>query len=194
MHRKSSDLVVPCFCAVLESTSLSSIQVTENFVKDSKEIYSMNPRFTVLSRMAALSVMAILACTAFAQEQSTQRPMFKHPIPHFDDNATPATALQVWNGSFVYQNKTNKFVMVGTDPSATNVTTTVPVYIIPVKFGFVNGTKKYLFDPTKPIGTGLSAVQQTLASPIFQSSIDYVQGGTDIGTTQYEDAFQRGRS
>lgn len=152
----------------------------------------MNSRFTVLSRMAALSVMAILACTAFAQEQSTQRPMFKHPTPRFDDNATPATALQVWNGSFVYQSKTNKFVMVGTDPSATNVTTTVPVYIIPVKFGFTKNSKNYIFDPTKAIGSGLSAVNQTLASPIFQSSIDYVQGGTDIGTTQYEDAFQRG--
>jgi len=66
------------------------------------------------------------------------------------------------------------------------------VYIIPVKFGFTKGTTTKVFDPTKPIGSGDSAVNQTIASPIFQSSVDYVQGGTDIGTTQYEDAFQRG--
>jgi hypothetical protein len=42
------------------------------------------------------------------------------------------------------------------------------------------------------LSTGNTVIQQTVASPLFQSSIDYVQGGTDLGTTQYEDAFQRG--
>ena len=36
-----------------------------------------------------------------------------------------------------------------------------------------------------------SPVVETVESPIFQKSVDYVQGGTDIGTTQYVDAFQR---
>jgi hypothetical protein len=35
-------------------------------------------------------------------------------------------------------------------------------------------------------------VKNTLISPLFKKAIDYVQGGTDIGTTQYIDAFQRG--
>jgi hypothetical protein len=152
----------------------------------------MKQRFTALSSLAALLVVASLAGAAFAQEQSTQRPMFKHPTPHYDQNAVPTTPLVTWKGSFKYQGKTNNFVMVGTDPSATNTATTIPVYIIPVKFGFTKGTTTKVFDPTKAIGSGLSAVNQTLASPIFQSSIDYVQGGTDLGTTQYEDAWQRG--
>lgn len=152
----------------------------------------MKPRFTVLSRMAALSVLAILACTAFAQEQSTQRPMFKHPTPRFDQSAPPTTPLQTWNGSYTYAGVKTNFVMVGTDPSATNVTTTVPVFIIPMKLEFVSGTKTYLFDPTKATGNTLSPLNRTRVSPIFRSSIDYVQGGTDLGTTQYEDAFQRG--
>jgi len=37
---------------------------------------------------------------------------------------------------------------------------------------------------------GESVVQQTVESPIFQRRA-YVLGGTNIGTTQYEDAFQR---
>ncbi len=152
----------------------------------------MNRRFAALSLLAALLVVACATGTLSAQDESTQRPMFKHPTPRFDANAAPATPLTTWNGSFVYQGKTNKFVMVGTNPSSTNVTSMIPVYIIPLRFGFVKGTTKTIFDPTKPIGTGDSAVNQMLASPIFQSSIDYVQGGTDLGTTQYEDAWQRG--
>jgi hypothetical protein len=146
-------------------------------------------RLTALSLLAALTVVSALATTAFAQDQEqVHRPMFGHPVPQLDDRVPPTTALQTWNGTF----GTNHFVMVGTDPSATNTTTTVPVYIIPLKLEFTKGGKTTTFDPTKKIGTGLSAVQQTLASPIFKSTVDYVQGGTDVGTTQYEDAFQRG--
>jgi hypothetical protein len=144
-------------------------------------------RFTALSLLAALTVMAALATTAFAQDQQTHKPIMVHPLPQLDESVAPTTALQTWNGTF----GANHFVMVGTDPSSTNTTTTVPVYIIPLKMVFTKGTKKTIFDPNKKIGTGLSAVQQTVASPIFQSSINYVQGGTDVGTTQYEDAYQR---
>jgi hypothetical protein len=149
----------------------------------------MKARFTAL---CLLAVVAGIVTTAFAQEQSTQRPMFMHPRPQLDEVTTPATPLQTWHGTFTVGSAHNHFTMVGTDPSSTNVPTTVPVFIIPMKMVFTKGTTKTTFDPTKPIGSGLSAVQQTLASPIFQSSIDYVQGGTDIGKTQYEDAFQRG--
>jgi len=40
----------------------------------------MKQRFTALSSFAALLVVASLAAAAFAQEQSTQKPMFKHPL------------------------------------------------------------------------------------------------------------------
>jgi len=152
----------------------------------------MKQRFTALSLLLAMAGFVYLSTPVFAQEERVDRPMFKHPQPRLDDSIAPVTPLQTWNGTFVSGTTTNHFVMVGTDPSATNTTTTIPVYIIPLKLTFVNGTTKTTFDPTAPIGTGLSAVQQTLASPIFNNSIDYVQGGTDLGTTQFEDAFQRG--
>jgi hypothetical protein len=51
------------------------------------------------------------------------------------------------------------------------------------------------FDPTKPIqkafGTG-TAEGLTLASPISSNKVNYTVGGTNLGTTQYEDAVQRG--
>jgi hypothetical protein len=34
-------------------------------------------------------------------------------------------------------------------------------------------------------------IQNIVASPIFDSTTTYTQGGTNVGTTQYEDAFQR---
>jgi len=139
-----------------------------------------------------LTAFVLAACSAFAQDPSpTGRPMFMHPRPQFDDTAAPTTALQTWNGSFSYHG-TNNFVMVGTDPSSTNVTTTIPVYIIPLKIVYKKGTKSKTFDPNHVLSTGNTVIQQTVASPLFQSSIDYVQGGTDLGATQYEDAFQRG--
>jgi hypothetical protein len=148
-----------------------------------------------ISTLSALIVlgMAGIAGTASAQApQSGQKPMFAHPVPHFDATLPPATALTTWNGSFMYQGKTNNFVMVGTDPSSTDTTTTFPVFIIPVKMVFTSGTKKKAFDPRTVLPSGNTVIQQILDSPIFESSIDYVQGGTDLGMTQYEDAFQRG--
>lgn len=106
--------------------------------------------------------------------------------------APVAGGLPLWNGSFVGTvfgtTQTYNFTMVGTDPSATNTTTTVPVEIIPVEIRIGNQT----FTPMKAVsGDKESALDRTLASPIFQSNVDFNQGGTDIGTTQYEDAFQR---
>lgn len=148
-------------------------------------------RFTAIRLLSALAVTASLAISAFSQER-VDRPMFKHPTQHqFDNSVAPTTPLQTWDGTFDVSSTVNHFVMVGTNPATSNTTTTFPVYIIPLKMVFTNGSTKTVFDPEAPIGGGLSAVEQTLASPIFNSSIDYVQGGTDVGTTQYEDAFQR---
>src|SRR5258708_8830101 len=82
--------------------------------------------------------------------------------------------------------------MVGPNPATTNITTTVPVVIIPIKmvYGLANGNRT--FDPllvTLPNGQSLMA--NILASPLFQSNVTFVQGGTNVGTTQYVDAYQR---
>jgi hypothetical protein len=71
--------------------------------------------------------------------------------------------------------------------SETNATTTNTVVIIPIKI--VVGS--HTFDPTAPINGGLSAIQQTIAGPLFTSS-QWTQGGTNLGNTQYEDAYTKG--
>jgi hypothetical protein len=84
--------------------------------------------------------------------------------------------------------------MVGTDPSATNTATTVQAFIIPVKIVISSrGGGQQVFDPMSiPSNTGgLTAVANTVQSPIFDSTTTYVQGGTNVGTTQYIDAYQR---
>lgn len=106
------------------------------------------------------------------------------------DEAASAQNLQTWNGSFSNGISFYSFTMVGTDPSKTNQTTTVPAYVVPIKLTFPGGT---VFDPQ-------SIVQSVMASPVLcnnqnvnqQCSTDFVQDGTDLGTTQYIDAFQRG--
>ncbi|MBV9507943.1 MAG: hypothetical protein JO323_23380 [Acidobacteriia bacterium] len=106
-------------------------------------------------------------------------------------SVAPAAALQTWNGSFSYNSRTYTFTMVGTNPNTTNVVTTIPVYIIPLKLTLQRGGQ--VFDPMSiPANTGgLTALQNTVESPLFDSTTTYIQGGVNVGTTQYEDAYQR---
>jgi hypothetical protein len=160
---------------------------------------SMNKRFAVSVIAASL----VLACAsiAFAQEAKypeilNARPMYK-VMPNHNQQvvAKPlAGSLVQWNGSFtdITKKKIN-FTMVGTDPTSTNVSTTIPVVIIPVrlKYGAKNGN--HTFDPKNTVlGNGKTVINNIIASPLFDPGVDFTQGGTDLGTTQYEDAFQRG--
>jgi hypothetical protein len=102
----------------------------------------------------------------------------------------PAGGVPLWNGSFVYASQTYNYTMLGANPASSNVTTTIPVDIIPVKIITIEKTK---YDPDKvKTSNGQTITKNVYNSPIFQSGIDYVQGGTDLGNTQYIDAFQRG--
>jgi hypothetical protein len=151
----------------------------------------------VLFSRAILGVAALsLACMsvaggAAAQDNSKQgpKPKFVTLPSHFVEGIPePATKITNWTGSFKSGTKTFSFSMIGTNPATTNTTTTINVYIIPIKVT-CRGTTE---DPMTIQSNGQTALTNTTASPIFTSSIDYVQGGTDLGTTQYEDAFQRG--
>jgi len=81
--------------------------------------------------------------------------------------------------------------MIGTDPAKGSATTTVPFVIIPLAIRFSDGT---VLDPTKPIqaacGGKSTALALTENSPLFQD-INWKSGTSDVGTTQYMDAFQR---
>jgi hypothetical protein len=100
-------------------------------------------------------------------------------------------------------------VMVGQDPfssgfTPTNVTTPIVPLIITTNAVAIKLNKKGIlatvkgsttFDPTSPDNACLAApnnLPETLfqQSPIFQNN-DFVFGSTDVGSTQYIDAFQR---
>jgi hypothetical protein len=153
----------------------------------------MKPRFSARGLTAALALTACIAGSAFAQDASTTaRPMFERlkPVVRNDVKTPTTTPLRTWNSSFVYKNKTYKYNMVGTAPS-TGVSTTIKAFIIPVVFQIKNGTTTSTFSPLTKQSNGLTAVQNTTASPVFKS-MDFTSNGVDMGTTQYIDAFQRG--
>jgi hypothetical protein len=154
----------------------------------------MKQRFTALSLLAGLLVVASMAGTVFAQDSDSMPavPRYARLLPKLSNEArTPATPLTTWNGSFSYLGKTFKYNMVGTTPS-TGTSTTVPVFIIPITLKFVKNGVTTTFSPLHKLNNGLTVVANTNNSPIFKT-MDFVSpGGTDLGTTQYEDAFQRG--
>ena len=109
--------------------------------------------------------------------------------------SAPAGNLVQWNGSFTDLTHVKRtFTMVGTNPVNTNTTTTVPLVVIPVKMVFDASHGNRTFDPNvdKFPGQAVPVTTTILNSPLFQSNVDFVQGGTDLGQTQYIDAFQRG--
>jgi hypothetical protein len=104
--------------------------------------------------------------------------------------APPASALPTWNGSFTYGGSNYTYNMVGTAPSS-NTATTVPTYIIPIKIVVTSRRKQYTYDPSHVLSNGKTVTNNTVTSPIFNTSTTYVQGGVNVGTTQYIDAYQR---
>lgn len=155
----------------------------------------MKQRYTSLSLLAVLLVVASLASTVVAQDaQDTlpAHPRYARLLPHLTQEVgTPATPLTTWNGSFVYLGHTYNYNMVGTAPS-TGTATTVPVYLIPLAMEY-KGTTTTTFSPETKQSNGRTAVQNTQLSPIFRP-MEWIAGDgvTNLGTTQYEDAFQRG--
>jgi len=153
----------------------------------------------LLSMGLALTICGSLAITAVAQDDEPEmqvssnppRPMYTVlPARLRADVPTPAASLQSWNGSFTYNGTNYTYNMVGTAPS-TNVSTTVPIYIVPIKIVITSRRTQYTFDPSHVLSNGKTVTNNTIASPVFDSSTTYTQGGVDVGKTQYVDAFQR---
>jgi hypothetical protein len=167
----------------------------QKYVPDPKENPpAMKQRFTALSLLAALAVVACVTGAAIAQEDTLPaRPMYAHLKPNLraDAGITPATPLTTWNGTFVYKTKTYKYNMVGTVPTS-GTSTTIPVFIIPVKLQYVTTKGTQSFSPQVKLSNGQTAIQNIVASPIFQTGVDFTSNGIDLGSTQYIDAFQRG--
>jgi hypothetical protein len=141
-----------------------------------------------ISLFLALSALLVVACAAFAADGPIH-PRYVTLPPHNTNNASvPAATLQEWTGTLL---SGYTFNMVGTNPATTNTTTTVNVYIIPVNICVTpSGGQKTCFDPKTKQSNGATATTNVLNSPIFKNQ-DYTISGTDLGNTQYEDAFQR---
>jgi hypothetical protein len=146
-------------------------------------------------------LLACISVTAFAQSVDEMKVSNQPPKARFTtlpprlrtDIALPAASslpLTTWNGSFTYGGRTYRYNMVGTAPSA-NTNTTIPVYIIPVKIVVTHNTTTSTFDPKHILSNGNTVIQNTVDSPLFDSTTTYTQHGVDVGTTQYVDAFQR---
>jgi hypothetical protein len=159
----------------------------------------MNTRLTSLALLAA-SVTASFAATAATNSVdpwSGAKPMFVTLPNNFPGHVAPihppANVTQ-WNGSFVdHGGHTITYTMIGTNPATNNAPSTIPVVLIPIRMVYGAGNGNMTFDPnTKILPNGKSVTNNTLDSPIFKTGIDFVQGGTDLGNTQYIDAYQRG--
>jgi hypothetical protein len=155
-----------------------------------EKVHLMKTRFTALCHALALTLV-ICSLSAFVVAQSgsesvTPRFVVIPPKPAAPGSPLPASTLQTWNGSFTNNGTNFPFVMVGQDPSS-GQGTIITTYIIPVKIILSTGET---FDP---LGSGpLGPIGRTITSPIFDQTTNYTQGGTNLGNTQFVDAFQRG--
>lgn len=139
-----------------------------------------------------------LTGTAFGQDVLADRPYFAvlpNQSPVSRGGAAAATAsLPTWNGSYVYNGTTYTYNMVGADPT-TGTSTTVKTVIIPIKFVIQGGRRggggTTTFDPNTVLSNGNTVIQNTILSPMFDGTTTYIQGGVNVGTSQYIDAYQR---
>jgi len=148
-----------------------------------------------LALLASVFTLPMAAQSASANS-TTARPLFVTLPPSGDlhPGVHHPSSLQTWNGTITYSGHTYNFTMVGTDPSTTNTTTTITAYLIPVKMVYskkVYGKSHHTFDPNVDTQNGVSITQNMLNSPLF-NNLDWKWGATDVGTTQYEDGWQRG--
>jgi len=123
---------------------------------------------------------------ASAADTMPAHPMFMHPAATNTDARLPSGGVPTWTFKFKYKKVKYHDLFVGNPPSGAAVT--IPSFIIPLKIVLSTGQT---FTMTTVQSNGQSALTNTVNSPIFQSNVDFVEAGADLGKTQYIDAFQR---
>jgi len=154
----------------------------------------MKSHCTRLCQMLALALFVCCCLSALAVAQDTSNDTMP-AVPHFTiippkpalpgHENPPSGTLEEWNGSFTYNGTNYPYVMVGADPS-TNQGAIITTWIVPVKVVLSDGS---VWDPLS--GGPMSPLARTIMSPMFDNTTTYTQGGVDVGTTQYIDAYQR---
>jgi hypothetical protein len=153
-------------------------------------------RFAIVSLVAGLVQAGCLTTVAFAQSSDTFKPrgLYLAIPPHSYYPVKPSRKqLTQWTYSFTYKGQKYTPVIIGTDITRTNKSTTTPVLIIPIKLVFGKKNGNHTYDPNKDIypGTKLTVTDYVAQSPIFVP-INFTRDRVSLGTTQYEDAYQRG--
>jgi hypothetical protein len=162
----------------------------------------MTSRLAPLALLVPLSVLPVAASAADqlpAGETDGAKPMFlalpQRPVPERATRTGLAAAhLPQWNGGFTdLTGKHITYTMIGTNPATTNITTSIPVYMIPIKMVYGPANGNMTFNPVvqKEVN-GLTVAQNLNTSPLFNASLDFVEGGTNLGKVEYIDGFQRG--
>src|SRR5262249_51348168 len=101
----------------------------------------------------------------------------------------PQVQVPIWSGTFKFNNQTFTYHMVGTDPSQGSATSNIPLVIIPLKFVFTDGTT--LSAKQTVCGDVKNTQYRVKNSPLIKTATTFSPGGTNVGKTQYIDAFQR---
>lgn len=156
----------------------------------------MRQRLSLLLSVCGLAALCVSATATFAQQAQQQQLKGYYAVRPLNvaPSALPKSVQYppLWSYTVTSSRDGNSYTgyIVGSDPS-TNVSNHIAAKIIPIIFKMPDGT---ILDPTKPdpcAGNGtLSDLQLVLGSPEVQST-DFNFGGTDMGKTQYLDAFQR---
>ena len=144
--------------------------------------------------MKHLLALLLVACAATAVGQQRHINGTPYFVVRPGGNATTAMSqaavaanIPLWSSHFASGGTTYNYTMVGANPNTSNVTTKVPVILIPVRFKFGTTT----ISPTvAACGGAVSALTRLQKSPIF-NNFPFVEGTTNVGTTQYLDAYQR---
>ena len=100
----------------------------------------------------------------------------------------PDVQVPIWTNTFKFNNQTFTYHMVGTDPALGSATSNIPLVIIPLKFHFTDGTN--LSASQVVCGDTKNTKARVKGSPLLKN-VAFAPGGTNVGTTQYVDAFQR---
>lgn len=148
--------------------------------------------------------LTLLASVSFAQKRTQlqvkqgtsayikdAKPMFA-VIPRANGTeavAQPDVQVPIWTNTFKFNNQTFTYHMVGTDPAAGSATSNIPLVIIPLKFKFSDGTT--LAASQKICGDVKNTNFRVKNSPLIKTGNTFTPGGTNVGKTQYIDAFQR---
>jgi len=133
------------------------------------------------------------AASGALAQQAARKPDTMPAVPRFvvlpakhPELAGQAGGLTTWNFSYTYNGTkyTDKFV--GNAP--TGAASTTPSFVIPIKIVLSTGAS-FSMSTVQP--NGQTALVDTTNSPIFQSNVNFKEATANLGTTQYEDAFQR---